>query len=71
MTILEVLQNAHYNLSRYDIPFQKDVGLAQLKRAILLLENEKSVYDDYDDVEADAAALKAHATAPNGAGNRK
>lgn len=49
-TILEALQNAHYNLSQSMIPFQIEVGKDQLKNAVTLLEKGYDLDTDVDEL---------------------
>ena len=47
MTILEVLENALYNLKR---PISHEVGLNQLENAIYLMsEKDKNPYDEFNE----------------------
>ena len=50
VTILEVLQNAEYNLKNAVMPMQLKIGIDQLSNAIyLLVEKEKGLYDDFNE----------------------
>ena len=48
VTILEALQNAHYNLANDVVTFQRQLGLEQLSNAIQLLENGYKINDDVE-----------------------
>ena len=49
ITILEVLENALYNLKRN---ISHDMGIEQLENAIYLLgEKDKGVYDKFDEAD--------------------
>ena len=48
VTILEALQNAHFNIVKSKLPFQWNLGKDQLHNAITLLDKG---YDVYDEVE--------------------
>lgn len=50
VTILEVLQNARYNLSKAGHPVQRDIGLNQLKNAVGLLEKGYDLNDVFDHI---------------------
>ena len=47
LTIIEVLENAEYNLKRDVLPIRK-IGLDQLRNAIDLLEAGSSPFEDFD-----------------------
>lgn len=49
MTILEVLQNARYNLCEGKIPFQIEIGKQQLNNAMDQLESGKSLDDEFEE----------------------
>ena len=50
LSILEVLQNAEFNLKNGTVPTQKSIGLDQLSNAIYLLsEKDKDIYDDFNE----------------------
>ena len=52
LSILEVLENAKFNLQPNTPGFQKTLGLEQLSNAIYLLdEKEKSVFDDFNEAD--------------------
>ena len=59
LSILEVLQNAQYNLKVSRPSFQKRMGKEQLDNAILLLENGKDIKDQYDEYELKRFKKKA------------
>lgn len=46
LTILEVLQNAEYNLKNGTMVFQKELGLKQLSNAIYLMDEKEKLPDD-------------------------
>jgi len=49
VTILEVLENAEYNLVKNaSLPFAKKLGISQLHNAIVLLEKGYSIEDTFD-----------------------
>jgi len=50
LTILEVLENAKYNL-KSDMAFQKEIGLRQLSNAITCFENGMKANDDFDEAK--------------------
>lgn len=50
LSILEVLQNAQYNLCEGKIDFQLTVGKQQLTNAVELLMKDYSLEDDFDEV---------------------
>lgn len=51
VTLIEVLENAHHNLSKPIHQVQRDMGLDQLRNAIDLLDSGKSPFDDFDETE--------------------
>ncbi len=48
LTVLEVLENAQYNLERGVTPIQKDIGLKQLGNAIKQLEEDGNADAEYE-----------------------
>ena len=53
LTILEVLENAEYNLKESSLDFQKKLGLKQLSNAIILLNKGKDLEDDFKEEDLD------------------
>jgi hypothetical protein len=49
LTILEVLENADYNLQKAQIPMQIEMGKSQLHNALILLNKGKTLEDDFED----------------------
>lgn len=49
ITIIEVLENALYNLQKRVFEPQRKVGLNQLENAIILLKNGRSPFDDFNE----------------------
>lgn len=47
LTVLEVLQNAEYNLKNGTLPFQKELAVEQLSNAIKQLEDDGDAYKDF------------------------
>lgn len=52
MEIIEVLQNAEFNLNQPH-SFGFDIARAQLKNAIILLEKGYSPFDDFNEIVKD------------------
>lgn len=48
LTIMEVLQNANYNLQNTG-PFGREIGKEQLKNAMDQLEAGKELYDEFEE----------------------
>jgi len=55
LTILEVLQNAEYNIRKPAMQMQVQMGLNQLKNAIILLDSGKKCNDDFSEDELEKA----------------
>ena len=48
VTIMEVLQNAKFNLAEASHPAQRRIGINQLSNAVTLLEKGYGLYDNFD-----------------------
>lgn len=49
LTILEVLENADYNLQEAKLPMQIEIGKDQLHNALDLIDQGMTLEDDFDE----------------------
>lgn len=49
LTILEVLENADYNLQNMRLPMQLELAKEQLHNALKLIDNGKELDDDFNE----------------------
>lgn len=57
VTLLEVLQNARFNLLEGRLAMQKELGREQLLNAIVLFEKGYSPNNDFDEVMGDNGSV--------------